>query len=228
MELKAYIHILQRRWPILVVVPLLVLLLALYQDAARETMYSTQARITVMRQQDPGTYTDYAADDNYLASEYTIDDLVEGVQGNVFAEDVAKRVRATGLEVDTAEVQRAIGVDRRHRILSLTVRSKDPVRAQAIAEAATAELEEHAIDYIGVTVPGSATVARVVQRPGVPGQDAGRARLLLILQVLASAGAAVLLALLLDYLDDTLYDGDGAAAAMGVPHLASIPAERRG
>ena len=47
------------------------------------------------------------------------------------------------------------------------------------------------------------------------------------LEVLAALGFGVLLAFLVDYIDDTLYDAESTTAALRLPHLASVPAEPR-
>ena len=226
MELKAYLQALRRRWPIMLALPLLVGLLAAFQDVSRDATYATHAKLRVISEQLGGDFTDYPADDNFIASEYAIDDLVEAVRGNVFSGTVAERVRASGIDIGGDEVQSAISAEREHRVLTITVRSSDPRRAEAIAREATAELEAGAFDYIGLPSADSDSVVRVIDQPGDAGPDNSRARLLLLLQVIAAAGAGVLLAFMVDYLDDTLHDGDSAAATLGLPHLASVPAER--
>ncbi len=227
MELKVYLQALRRRWPIVVALPLLVGLLAIAQEVSRDTTYAAYAKLRVISEQLEGDFTDYPADDNFIASEYAIDDLVEAVRGNVFSAVVAERVQAAGIAIGREEVQSAISAEREHRVLTVTVRSGDPARAEAIAREATAELEAGAFEYIGLPSPDAGSVVRVIDQPGNAGPDTSRARLLLLLQVIAAAGAGVLLAFLVDYLDDTLHDGESTAATLGLPHLASVPAERR-
>ena len=227
MELKVYLQALRRRWPILVALPLLVGLLAAFQEVSRDATYVTDAKLRVISEQLEGEFTDYPVDDNFIASEYAIDDLVEAVRGNVFSAAVAERVRSAGIDIGSEEVQSAISSEREHRVLNVTVRSGDPERAEAIAREATAELEAGAFEYIGLPSPDAGSIVRVIDQPGEAGPDTSRARLLLLLQVVAAAGAAVLLAFLVDYLDDTLHDGEATAATLGLPHLATVPAERQ-
>ena len=227
MELKAYIQALRRRWPILVALPLLVGLLAVVQEVSRDTTYATYAKLRVISEQLDGEFTDYPADDNFIASEYAIDDLVQAVRGNVFSAAVAERVRAAGIDIGQEEVESAISSEREHRVLTVTVRSGEPAHAEAIAREATAELQAAAFEYIGLPSADAGSVVRVIDQPGEAGPDTSRARLLLLLQVIAAAGAAILLAFLVDYLDDTLHEGEATAATLGVPHLASVQVERR-
>ncbi len=228
MELRAYWQAIKRRWSVMLILPLLVGLLAIVQEVTRDTVYATHAKLRIISEQLDGDFTDYPADDNFIASEYAIDDMVAAVEGNVFAAAVAESVSASGIEIGIDEVQSAITAEREHRVLTVTVSSTDPDRAEAIAREATAELEADAFAYIGLPSPDAGSVVRVVDQPGTANPDTTRARLLLILQVIAAAGAGVLIGFLVEYLDDTMHDGETVAATLKVPHLASVPAERQG
>lgn len=98
MELKSYLHVLLRRWPAVLILPLLVGLFAIYEDATRTTHYAATARLAVVRQPDPQPVQDFRYDEyyNYLTSEFKIDDLTETVSGNVFATAVARRMSEIG------------------------------------------------------------------------------------------------------------------------------------
>ena len=228
MELKWYLQVLWRRWPALLILPLLVALLAVYQDATRTEQYAANARLSVVRVPDPDPVTDFRFDEyyNYLASEFKIDDLVETVRGNVFAEAVATRLQASGIDASTGEVQGAISSDRQHRILSLTVTTTNPVRSLEISRAAVAELESNPALYLDVPENGAGASVRAIQIPHDAGADSARIRMILMLGVFVALGVGVLLAFLLDYLDDTLYDTDTTAAALNLPVLATVPSEQ--
>ena len=215
MELTWYARALARRLPIVIAIPLLVALIALVQDAARAPNYSSHAGAVVIRTPeeqlpDAFQYNDYY---NYLASEFAIDDLVEAVSGNVFADAVATRAgRDFGLQIDGDAVEAA-----------LTASSGDAHTAEILAQAAAAELEANAFEFLGQEALGTPAVVRVVDQPGAAADDTQRARLLLILQVIAAAGVAVLLAFVLDYLDNRIHDGESAAWALDLPLLATVP-----
>lgn len=227
MELRWYLNILKRRWPIVLALPLLVGVIAIFQDVTRDPVYSTEMRVSVIRQPEalPEAEFGYNGYYNYLASEFAIDDLVEAVRGNVFTDAVASRLPAES-GIDSGEVQQALTPEREHRVLTMTAMSVDKQEAEAIAAATMSELQDHAFSFLGVEGIGSTAVVEVIQTPGEAVADTGRARLLLLLQVIAAMGAAVLLAFLVDYLDDTLYDAESTADVLRTPHLASIPAER--
>lgn len=227
MELKAYVSILKRRWPIVLLLPLIVGVGAILQEVSREPSYSTQVRAAVIRRPEAPTQGEFDFNRyyNYLASEFAIDDLVEAVRGNVFASGVATRLpKESG--IDAGDVQGSLASDRKHRVLTMTSTSSDKLQAELIAQAAATELQENAFTYLGIEGIGSPAVVEIIQTPSAAGPDTGRARLLLAMQVIAALGAAVLLAFLVDYLDDTLYDAESAAGLLRIPHLATVPTER--
>lgn len=228
MELRSYLHVLLRRWPAVVILPLLVGLLAVYQDMSRVTQYTANAQISVVRTPDPRPVEDFRYDEyyNYLTSEFKIDDLVETVDGNVFAATVAQRLNSEGMPIDTTEVQMALSPDRRHRILAMDVTTPESDRSLQIARVAVTELEENAALYLDMPSDGVGASVRVVQAPNDTSPDTTQARIILALGVLAALGAGVLLAFLVDHLDDTLYDGDSSAAATKLPLLATVPTDR--
>lgn len=225
MELKMFLRVIQRRWPIILVVPVLVAAFAVFQERTHEPTYTSTLRAAVIRHPDPELSSEDAYY-NYVASEFAIDDLVEAVRGNVFA--AAIHARATELDTDPSRVDRSASVsaERRHRIIDVHIESHDAAVAELIAQAAATELEERAFEYLGLTEAESSAIVQIVERPGGAAANTRQLQMLLVLQVLAAAGAGVLIAFLIDYLDDTLYDADTAALTMRLPHLVTIPRDR--
>jgi capsular polysaccharide biosynthesis protein len=218
-ELKHVLRIVLRRWPVILILPVMVAALALVQERSHEPTYSSTLRASVIRHPDPSLSSEDAYY-NYVASEFAIDDLVEAVRGNVFASAVAERAReASGGSMPPA----SIGAERRHRILEVRIESRDAAVAEAVAQAAAAELEERAFEYLGMSAAESSAIVQVIQRPSAAQPDTGRHQLLLLLQLLAAFGAGVLLAFLVDYLDDAIYDADTASLATRLPLLTKIP-----
>ena len=228
MELKTYFSALRRRWPIVVALPLLALMLGLYQEVTRTPMWTTDVRARVLfdPQTPPTNEFDYNRFYLFGSTEYTIDDLVEVLQGNVFAEGVADRLADPS--ITSTDVEQALGMERRHRVLTVSVTASDEDDAVNIAAAAGDELRENATSLLGLDQIESEALIEIVDRPAEAMSDTARMRLLIVLQALAAAGLGVLLAFLVDYLDDTLYDSDTASVALRLPHLASVPSERRG
>lgn len=225
MELSYYLRALRRRWPIVAGIPLAALLVALIQLATWSPTYTTMVRARVIYQdnQPPTNAFEYGGFYTFGASEYNIDDLVEVVRGNVFAGAVATRLTTAGVPVSSDQVSRAIASDRTHRILTVRVTSGDRARAVDMARAVSDELELDATAYLGLDKLHSTALIDIVERPYSASPDTSRVMLLLALEVLAGIGAGVLVAFLVDYLDDTLRDPETLTATLGVPHLATVP-----
>lgn len=228
MELKHYLRILRLRWRVVVLPVVLVLVVAVYQEVARPTTYSTEVRASVIRDLDQPPPDAYSYDGyyNYLASEFAIDDLVEALRGNVFAEAVAQRLSDEGATYSEGDVRSALAVSRKHRIVTLTVSSSERERAAEIAAGAEAELDENAFQYISVSAADPSAMVRIIQQPEEPGYDASRARLLIVMELLAAIGLGILLAYVVHFLDDRLHDAETAVGALHLPMLARLPAER--
>jgi capsular polysaccharide biosynthesis protein len=226
-ELKTYLNILWRRRIWVLLPPLLALLAGVWQLSGQAAAYTTELRASVLREAEPPPENEFGYNGYYnnLSTEFAIDDLIEAMSGNVFAEAVAERAQQAGADVTVEDVESEMSAERRHRIVTVTVTSSDRAQADAIAAAAAAELEERAFSYISVSGSDQPAEARIIQRPEPAMEDTGRQMILVLLQLVAAGAFGVLLAFLIDYLDDTLYDGETAALALRVPHLASVPAE---
>jgi capsular polysaccharide biosynthesis protein len=223
LELKWYLQVLLRRWPALLILPLLAVAFAVYQDSNRSEQFSASARLAVVRAPETPSSPDFRYDEyyNYLSSEFKIDDLVETVRGNVFAAAVAQRLGAS-----TGEVQGSLSAERQHRILSVNVTTGDPERTMQIVRAVVEELEQNPELYVDVLTEGAGASVRAIQVPEGAAPDSARARMLLVLGVMVAAGAGVLLAFLVEYLDDTLYDDETTAHALDMPVIGVVPSER--
>ncbi len=229
MELSVYLRALRRRWPILVGIPLAGLLVAMVQLTTWDPTYTSTVRARVIYQdnQPPTDDFEYGGYYTFGASEYNIDDLVEVVRGNVFAGAVSERLAAGGAAASAGEVSQAIDTGRVHRILTVQVSSPDEARAVEIARAVADELEQDATTYLGLNELRSTALIDIIERPEGAAPNTTRTLLLLALEIMAAIGAGILIAFLVDYLDDTLRDPESMAAALGLPHLVTVPAEPR-
>jgi capsular polysaccharide biosynthesis protein len=228
-ELKHYLRILGLRWRIMLLPVLLVSVIAVYRELARPPTYSTEVRASVIRDLDPPPPDAYAYDGyyNYLASEFAIDDLVEALRGNVFAEAVAQRIVDAGGSATAGDVRSVLAVARKHRIVTMTTSSSDSARVTEVAAAAEAELEQNAFQYISVSAEDPSAMVRIIQRPETPSQDATRQRMLIGMELLAALALGVLLAFVVHFLDDRMHDAETVGSALRLPILAELPVERR-
>ncbi len=230
MELKDYLTTLWRRWYIVVLVPAIVLVGVLLQSQHTAVSYTSQARLSVVRaaqQPNDPNVNQYDGYYQYLASEYALDDLVQVVQGNVFASDVAARIKTDGgPDISAGEVQGAIQSTRLNRILTISVTSSSADRAVMIASAAAKTLESKGTQYFK-TDPNVPASIQTIQQPLSASQNTSKRVMLYLMQLLVAVFAGVLIALFVDYLDDTLRTPEAVTSALGLPVIGVIPAERR-
>ena len=229
MELKEYLLILWRRWWLVALVPLLVLVGVLYQAVRSQPSYTATAKVAVTRQPEQDAAPVYRYDEYYtmLSSEFVLDDLVDIVRGNVFAGDVAKTIADKDhVTVPPGEVQGSLSSSRTNRILTINARASTPERAIMIAQAAATTLEQKGTTYFGFNPAERRAVIATVQQPLSAAANTMRQRLIFALEVVVALFAGMLLAFLVDYLDDTLRSPEMVSAALGMPVIGVIPGGR--
>ena len=226
MELRSYLAVLARRWYIVLLVPALVLAAVIVQFVQSKPTYTATTQLSVLRQEEQPNLTDRFKYDGYyalLASEYALDDLVKTVQGNVFAQDVSARIQQdTGAGVDPALIQRSITSSRLNRILTINVTSTDRQQAVLIASESAKTLEAKGLGYFQPTDPSPASIQTIETATDARANTLKRL-LLYVLQLLVAVFAGLVLAFLVDYLDDTLRGADAVALALDLPVVGLIP-----
>lgn len=223
MELRAYANILARRWPALVLIPLVALAAIVVIDRSRETQYTAQARLSITRLSGSTTTNEYEYDDYYdlLATDFILDDTVEVVRGNVFATAVSERLSEQGVSIDPVAVDTALAATREHRILTITSTTDDPGLSIVIASVASTELQEDFEDYIGVEDDPLPITIRPIQIPLDTESDDLRVQLTYLMALLVAGGFGLLVALGLEYLDSTVRP-DSAAETLGIAMLGVV------
>ncbi len=231
MELRDYWRILRRRWWIPVGLTLLVALLSAAQLRPWQTpppTYSASLRFLVgvlpaadqeRTAYDPRYYA-------WLTSEYLVDDFTEVVRSGLFAQNVSARLAEQSVEIPPGLIQSSAATGEQHRIITLSFTWPDRAQIEAIAAAAAAELTENAPAYFrqlgtdnaGVTLLDGPNVAEVT--------PALRSRIELPLRLLLALAAGLGLALLLDYMDNSVRRRE-ELEALGLTVLAAIPRHRR-
>ncbi len=226
MELAYYISMLKRRWIAVVAVPALVALFVLVQVLISSPAYTTSAQFTVTRVPQQMDIQEFRYNEYYLflSSEFFVDDLVEVVLGSVFAADVHERIQAEfGVDIPPGEVQMALDSDRTHRILTVDVAHENEDAAVMIAQSATRQLNENAATYFGFDDDERGALVETIQFPGAAMQDATRDQIFWALQLLLAVFAGVLIGLLLEYLDDTIYSSEMVEHSLDLDVIGEVP-----
>ena len=84
-----------------------------------------------------------------LTSEYLVDDLSEIVRGQVFTDEVSRRLAAQGMTCHAGAIGASTQPGKLHRILTVSVNWGDEAQLRAIANAVAAVLTERSADFFG-------------------------------------------------------------------------------
>lgn len=229
MEIMHYYRALRRKWIFLLIVPALVTLFVAYQFLQYDPTYTASARVTVTRAPQQIETEDYRYNEYYLylASEFMLDDMVELVQGNVFARDIIQILNDEyEIELTIENIEEIIHANRLHRILSIQTVHPEQDIALAVSYAAIQLLEDKGTEYFFNDEQGErSALIEPVDVPEEAMSTEQRDRLLLLMQIAAAAIAGAFLALFLDYLDDSLHNSEATERALDIPVLTSIPKE---
>ncbi len=225
MELRNYWLILRRRWWVPVLLIVLVAALTPFTYRPPAPVYQASIRFTIGVSADRNVQGVDPLLTSYQASEYIRDDFVEILHSEMFASDVNSNLKGMNLSIDKNVIQGS--VEKQHRIMSMTITWGDEKQAGVIADAAAKALETQNAKYFKQLGSEGATVT-VIDGPDLgPVPPSLRERLDIPIRLGLALVAGVLLAFLIDYLDDTVRDGS-EIEAMGIKLLGEIPAGGRG
>lgn len=230
MQLRLYLAILRRFWPLVLLLPLVVGGLSLALVLRQAPVYQASVRLLITQASLPARadapLPDLAATTSWAASSYILDDLPAVFTSATFAADVAVLLVAEGYALEPAAIQSGLRPDVHHRAVTLSATAGSPAEAEALARVAVVALQEGGLRYWGRAPSGGLEVA-VLDPPGSAVQLNGP-RVLAFEVGLRSALALVAgvgLAFLAHYLDDRLRSARQAEEWTGARVLAVIPKE---
>jgi capsular polysaccharide biosynthesis protein len=187
-ELPELMAVLRRRWWAVVLVPLLVAGLLVWQHRHRPYQVSIRATVLI-----PG---DTEIPGNSERPELMVlDDLPPLVESHAFAEGVHAAMAGTALSVE--DVQASLTGSRYSRVLTVLATRDDPAEASAIADAVAQTLPD-LINRFLIPVGGAPATVRIIDPPGEPTRsrpDEALKDAVLIMAAIAAGGG---LALILD------------------------------
>jgi hypothetical protein len=223
MELRAYWAVVRRRWLLIVIPAIVVLIVGLATYSTPPTTYNAGIRFLVG--QPPAELAAESDEEryyNWLASEYVVNALTDWVQGNQFGELVRQELAARGIEVPPGAVQAGLVADNARSVFTLSLVYGDPDVLTAMIDAAVTVLQEqntNALPQLGeepaILVPLDEPVVNALP-PGI------RSQLDLPLRVALALAAGLGLAFLVDYLDPTVRNRR-EVESIGIPILGEIP-----
>ncbi len=220
MELYEYWRIVRRRWWIPLGLLLIVGALSMLTYRAPAPVYQANLRFTVGLPPDPNLQGVDPKLTGPQAAEYIRDDLVEILHSDMFADDVNANLQGTGIHISKDNISGA--KTKEHRILTMAITWNDPAQAMAIANAAAKTLATQNAKYFKQLGSDGAEIT-IIDRPQVTATGIGlRERLDLPIRLALALVAGILLAFLIEYLDDSVRDAR-EVERMGLNVLGEIP-----
>lgn len=232
MELIALWHLFKRRWWLVALpalVALIVTLPTLKNVISPPVSYLVQMRLTAAAPPDTeieGVTTPYE-DTSYvpwLASEYVVVNLPPWIGSDSFADEVSAVLNERGAGIDD-DLKGAFIADGFRSILTLYVVWDDPDEVRQIAEAAITVLQTR---NQTAWPQAAAEPMQVVPFDEVEVSELAppiTTRIAPLIRILVGLAAGVGLAILAEYLDNSLRSR-ADVEALGLPVLAEIPPER--
>jgi capsular polysaccharide biosynthesis protein len=244
LELRQYLAVVRRRWPL---VALIVVLTALFSAGLLFTQrptYTAIARLSIRQDSaadlagtpvPTATAGAFTYDDYYSwgSSEYMADDYVQIIPSQAFAQLVSDQLKRQNIQLSRDAVAGTLSADRRHREISIAVSTGDRNTSSAIAQAAADALTAisapgQAVPSLnGVVIHDHALFAELdVSSPDQAVSNQSRLRSNAAIAVVVGVALALALAFLVEYLDNSLRDSADAERVLGLPVLGTIPGRR--
>lgn len=217
MELRRYWQILWQYWLVVGILTLVGVVAALLYYTSNPPTYQATATVNVTQQPAPGDlYSNIYANQ---ASDYSTDELVKIIPGNVFMSAVSTQLKEGNINFTPDELKGMISLEPKNRTITITVNNGDQNAALKIAQTVANTLQNSVAEYL----KPRQVLVKVIDFPSQSNLRGGRTVLLAVIRVLAGLLAGVGLAFLLAYLDNSIRNKNELEELLGVPVMGLIP-----
>lgn len=234
MELLQYWSIIRRRLWLIIIIPMLSGVSALFFNPFNNPSYVSTIRVlsTLPTQGDGSSFFRYDRYYAWLSSEYLADDLAELVKSQAFRSDVTQELLAMSpaegknSSMDGVSLQTQPRSTKSGRVLTINVSSSSLERTKSASEAVVSVIEHKSTGYFSQIRPGEDPV-RVIDPPMISKvTGTSKSYLALALRVALALVAGVALSFFLHYLDNTLYEAWEVERFLQVPVIGEVPRDR--
>lgn len=231
MELREYWDLLRRRWWLPAGLTLLALVAATGFGLMGATAYKTELRLAISTLPSIDRAQSLYYDPVYyanLSSEYLTDDLSEIIRSTAFAADVAQEMGYK--DVNLALISDVTRTRKTHRLIDVTITTSTAAEGRAIGEAMARILNDRQRvgSYLRQMDAYQGEVAIVNQPVTKRGNSVGGLIAEIGIRTLVGLMLGIALALLVEYLDQTVRSRKEAQQVLGLPILGEIPRASRG
>lgn len=183
---REFLGALARRWWLVLLVPVVVLVATVAMTQMRPYQSSVQATVLIPGDtEEPGT--------SERPELMVLDDLAPLVDSNAFAQGVA-RYLPPGSDLTVLDIQESLSADRYSRVLTITSARDNPEEANEIAVAVAAGLPVLVNEYL-IPEGGAQATVKLIDPPSAPTQsrpgDMLRTAALMLVGLAIGAGLAV-------------------------------------
>jgi capsular polysaccharide biosynthesis protein len=227
MELIALWEVLRRRWW-LIAVPTLVVFLSLLPAFPSilnpSTSYSVAIRFTAAAASQSNPSYEDSAYVPWLASEYVVVNLPQWITSDRFAQEVSQLLAADGLTIPFEDIRSAVLADSARSILVVYLTWDNSAELERIAQAAIEVLQTRNQAYFPQFTAAPAQVQALDDIRITAVSTPLMTRFSPFLRLAVGIALGVALAILAEYLDDTLQSAE-EISALDLPLLGQIPRE---
>lgn len=229
MELRQYLAVLRRRWWLIVALPALVLAfsLATYTPPAPTYQYVIRLLVGV----EPLETDDVRLDTDprlaaAQASEFIADDLSVLVTETAFAQAVNQRLPAE-MQIPAGALAGQTVADKQHRVLTLRITWGNADQLDLMGAAVVTTLREEGDAFLPLLGAPRSRIDVIGEHGPIQVGPGLRQKLDIPLRILIATIAALVLAFVWDYLDDSVRTREEAQDLLRCPVLAEVPRQSR-
>lgn len=231
MQLRHYLSIVLRFWPLVLALPIIVGIVSFLFAVRQPVSYLASADFLLLQAlpvqgeiREPSELRD-----QWGGTEYVIDDLPQVVASTRFAQDVSAVLTERGIELSPAAIKGSLSAQSLHRTVTINAVSGSSVHAVALVEAAVEALRRNGLAYWGRSdlSEGSGLEVSLLNISEQATPQSSMRRIILNTAVRAALGlaAGIALAFLFSYLDTRIRSRYDVEEGLGLPVVGMIPPE---